>query len=196
MYTVRITLVTYNSVTSPCRALHVQYMQKSEAIRHQVIFFYFMGFQFFICYVKNVTLFYCKKPGFQKMSMSCWTIYQETSTCMLKEFMPWIPLQKCILHIHVVVSLNIASLCTVTTYEDCCIMGICITSGAKAFHILNVYIPYGDGSNHDELLFYLGTIDSIVKVTSTPYICVCCGSFNDNIRIDVSKFGRVLLQFC
>ena len=55
------------------------------------------------------------------------------------------------------------TLCTVITYDDCCIMGMQITYDSKTVHILNVYLPYDDGSNHDEHMFYLGKLDSIVE---------------------------------
>ena len=89
---------------------------------------------------------------------------------------------------------DIAAHCSIKTFDDCRIMGIQITSHNLETLILNVYLPYDNGSNLDEFQFYLGKLDSIAEQTSTPCIYIC-GDFNANIR-EVNKFGEELIQFC
>ena len=90
---------------------------------------------------------------------------------------------------------SIAPQCKVHTYDDTRIMGISITSESKQILILNVYMPYYDGSNLDDYLYYLGKIEDIIDSFQSPYVYVC-GDFNANINDTSSRFGQQLLEFC
>ena len=68
---------------------------------------------------------------------------------------------------------SLASSCSLLTYDDTRIMGIKISTDKKSFLILNVYLPYNDGSNLEDLMFYFGKIDSIIDGFPSPYVYVC-----------------------
>ena len=58
--------------------------------------------------------------------------------------------------------------------------------------LLNVYLPYDNGTNLDEFQMYLSKVDSIL--TNNPHSCAT-GDYNANIRADSSRFGWKLIQF-
>lgn len=67
-----------------------------------------------------------------------------------------------------------------------------IECAGKRLSILNVYLPYDDGSNMDEYQQYLNQISGFIDMN--PYSCAF-GDFNANTR-QMSHFGRTLVDFC
>ena len=74
-------------------------------------------------------------------------------------------------------------------------MGISLGSPPNNLLILNVYLPYDDGSNRDEFSCLHGQIDSYIEEASTPYVVVS-GDFNASFRNYKNTFGKDLLEFC
>ena len=88
---------------------------------------------------------------------------------------------------------SLGSLCTVTLTDDSRLMQIDVKINSQIITLLNVYLPYDNGTNLDEFQMYLSKVDSIL--TTNPYSCAI-GDYNANIRADSSRFGRKLIQFC
>ncbi len=96
-------------------------------------------------------------------------------------------------------SKQIAHMCKVITFDDCRILGIEIDSNNQKVLFLNVYLPYDDGSNLEEYLFYLHKINEIVTDYSSSYVYIL-GDFNGHCSSvtfpTTHRFGGELLQFC
>ena len=62
-------------------------------------------------------------------------------------------------------------------YEDPGLMGILIDNNIM---VLNVYLPYDDGRNREECVYYLYKINSIIMESCTPCV-IAMGDFNVHI---------------
>lgn len=62
---------------------------------------------------------------------------------------------------------TIASFTTVSITEER-IMGMSIGPPANSVLVMNVYLPYDDGTNRDDYAYYLGKIDSYIENSSSP----------------------------
>ena len=89
---------------------------------------------------------------------------------------------------------SLGRFCSINTFDDPRIMGLQLRNDDIDILILNVYLPYFNGDNIDEYLFYLGKIDSLIEDSPAPYI-YACGDFNADIR-EPSTFGKELIKFC
>ena len=89
---------------------------------------------------------------------------------------------------------TIAHFCSVTISEER-IMGISIGSSLNKLLVLNVYLPYDDGTNRDDFVYYLSKIDSYIEDACTPYVVVL-GDYNANLKGSASRFGKELQAFC
>jgi exonuclease III len=88
----------------------------------------------------------------------------------------------------------------IVKYDDTRIMGIELYVDNKKFLFLNVYLPYDNGENLDEFLFYMYKINDIFINYESPYV-MALGDFNANIEGFYNKkvyhrFGRELISFC
>ena len=95
---------------------------------------------------------------------------------------------------------NIKQPCKIVTYNDKRIMGIEIGDCNNKILLLNVYLPYDCASNHEEYMFYLAKIDSVIKSSDTMYASIL-GDFNANLCKDsngnvTSNFGVELINHC
>lgn len=90
---------------------------------------------------------------------------------------------------------SIAKHCFLVAYDDTRIMGINVKNECKQLLLLNVYLPYDDGTNVDDYKFYLNKIESSIEESVTPYVAIC-GDFNANIRNCAHRFGKELIRFC
>ena len=68
-----------------------------------------------------------------------------------------------------------------------------INNEAHTIALLNVYLPYDNGSNLGEYSFYLSKVDSILD--GYPYASAI-GDFNANIINKNHRFGGELKSFC
>jgi len=88
---------------------------------------------------------------------------------------------------------SINELCSVFFTEDSRIMGINVKSDNIIFTLLNVYLPYDNGSNLDEYQSYLSNIEG--RLGDSHYACAI-GDFNANICNENHRFGNELIDFC
>jgi len=94
---------------------------------------------------------------------------------------------------------NMAHMCKTIEYGDPRILGVEITSATSKILILNVYLPYDNGDNYDDYLYYLHMINNIITDFPSCYSFIC-GDFNANANSlhvqSTHRFGRELIQFC
>jgi exonuclease III len=88
---------------------------------------------------------------------------------------------------------SLGSACKVSELDDDRLLKIDICHGNRTITLLNVYLPYDDGSNLQEYQQYVSKIDSIIS--DNPYTCAI-GDFNANIKDSSSRFGNELIHFC
>jgi exonuclease III len=88
---------------------------------------------------------------------------------------------------------RITHMCKIIEYEDCRILGIEINSDNKKILILNIYLPYDNGDNMDEYIFYLHKINTIVGSYPSTHVYIY-GDFNAHCNSLMSpphhRFGR------
>ena len=83
---------------------------------------------------------------------------------------------------------SLSSRCCVELQDDTPLM--CkISSGQHTIALLNVYLPYDNGSNLGEYSFYLSKVDSVLN--GYPY-AAAIGDFNANIANKHHRFGAEL----
>ena len=88
---------------------------------------------------------------------------------------------------------SLGTICSVKEYGDDRLLSIEIKLNCKTISLLNVYLPYDDGTNMDMFQSYLTKIDSII--CETPYSCAI-GDFNANLARGNHRFGNELTKFC
>ena len=72
-------------------------------------------------------------------------------------------------------------------------LGLKHTVNNKRISLINVYLPYDDGSNLDEFYYYLTEIDS--ALCNNPISCTV-GDFNADVFNYSHRFGAALKQYC
>ena len=83
--------------------------------------------------------------------------------------------------------------CTVKQIDsDSRLFAIEIDCNGIMLSILNVYLPYDDGTNEDQYIRYLTEVNSFLEIN--PYSCAV-GDFNANTR-QRTRFGKMLVDFC
>ena len=92
---------------------------------------------------------------------------------------------------------SISSKCNIVEMDDPRLM--CIEyemCNGQSLYIINVYLPYCVEGNHDDYLFYLNKIDTIVNGFDSSYVMVC-GDFNAHVDKGITNhmFGRELKRF-
>jgi hypothetical protein len=87
--------------------------------------------------------------------------------------------------------------CKVITYDDNRIMGLELVSEHKKVLLLNVYLPYDDGTNLSVQNYqqYLSKLESIMSEYSSSY-CASIGDFNANVSVNGHRFGKELKSYC
>lgn len=88
---------------------------------------------------------------------------------------------------------SLGSSCCVELLDDTRLMLCKISNGPHSIALLNVYLPYDNGSNLGEYSFYLSKIDSLLS--GYPYASAI-GDFNANIANKHHRFGAELKSFC
>ncbi len=87
-------------------------------------------------------------------------------------------------------SLN--ALCSISLMDDSRLMGIDINIDSTVLSLLNVYLPYDDGTNLGEFQSYLAKI--ACKLGDSHYACAI-GDYNANISCQNHRFGTELISF-
>ena len=83
---------------------------------------------------------------------------------------------------------------SIKKYDDDRMMGIEINNSKDRYLILNGYLPYDNGDNLDEYLFYLYKINEIFENYGSQYV-MAIGDFNTNTS-DINNEGDHLKRFC
>ena len=59
---------------------------------------------------------------------------------------------------------SISLMCNILPFDDPRLMGIEVNCDAKKILLLNVYLPYDNGDNCDDYMYYLAMINSVTNL--------------------------------
>jgi exonuclease III len=93
---------------------------------------------------------------------------------------------------------SLGHLCKINDYNDSRLLGLSINIEGIEILIVNVYLPYYNGSNLNEYIDYLSRLHTIIDQHATSYVYVI-GDFNANIcRTNPGRscFANELATFC
>ena len=87
---------------------------------------------------------------------------------------------------------SLGKACKVTPVNDDRLLLLELQIKDKRLQLVNVYLPYDDGTNIDDFRFYLAKANSLCSSPLSGII----GDFNANIRLDTHRFGNELKSYC
>ena len=88
---------------------------------------------------------------------------------------------------------SIGNICKVELLDDNRLLLCEIKTGRVTYGLINVYLPYDNGSNIEEYRYYLAKVDSIIREYTHA---AAIGDFNGNTNSEHHRFGAELKAFC